>query len=94
MKERVWDPMAQDRLRLRIEVSETPSENRMTLRGRAEGVFLGRPYIREIEFLCEKVGDDWKIERMTLGEILSELPAVLDNAPDPSEFEMRGEDVP
>ncbi len=97
IKSQVWDAMATSRLQLQIAESENVSETAIILRGAAVGDFLGRPYEREIEFTMVEVGDDWRVARMGLGDIVSDMPDFLDvpgEAYDPSEFEMRGEDVP
>jgi hypothetical protein len=97
LKEQVWDTMASERLRLELIESETLSAGRLVLRGNMTGEFLGRPYVRAVQFTMEKVGEDWMVARMDLGEILSDVPDFLDvesQGRDPSEFEMRGEDVP
>ncbi len=103
IKEQVWDEMAAERLHLFISESETRGEKQVTLRGTARGEFLGRPYEREIEFVVERVAGEWKVERMGLGEILSETPDFLDVRPEPGDtpsprepgqLEYRGEDVP
>jgi len=97
VKSRVWDSMASGRLGLEIAESENVSETTIILRGAAVGEFLGRPYEREVEFTMVRIEDEWKVSRMGLGDILSDMPDFLDvpgEAYDPSEFEMRGEDVP
>ncbi len=96
VKSQVWDTMATSRLELQISESED-IEGGIILRGAAVGDFLGRPYEREVEFTMVQVGDDWKVSRMGLGDILSDMPDFLDvpgEVYDPSEFEVRGEDVP
>ncbi len=96
VKEQVWDAMATSRLGLQIAESENLDDGRIVLRGTAEGTFLERPYAREVAFVLRPVEDQWRVEQIDFGEILSDVPDGLDLGPvsDPSEFEMRGEDVP
>ncbi|MBW2465231.1 MAG: hypothetical protein JRH11_26515 [Deltaproteobacteria bacterium] len=97
VKSRVWDAMATGRLLLELSESNEVSETTVGLLGVAKGEFLGRPYEREVEFMMVRVGDDWKVARMGLGDILTDMPAFLADPGetyDPSEFEMRGEEVP
>jgi len=95
IKERVWDQMATTRLALRIAESEDLGEDRVVLRGTAEGTFLERPYAREVQFEVTRIEGQWRVAQVGFGEILSDMPDVLDvTGRDPSEFEMRGEDVP
>ncbi len=97
VKSRVWDAMASGRLVLELSESDEISETAVGLLGVAKGEFLGRPYEREVEFTMVQVGDDWLVARMGLGDILTEMPGFLADPGetyDPSEFEMRGEDVP
>ena len=57
--EAVWKQLADTRLRLRIDESENLPNGNLTLRGRAEGEWMGRPYIRRMEFVMEKRGLEW-----------------------------------
>jgi hypothetical protein len=97
VKARVWDTMATSRLGLQIAESENAADGSIILRGAAVGDFLGRDYEREVEFTMVRVGEDWKVARMGLGDILSDVPDFLDvpgETYDPSEFETPEEDVP
>jgi len=98
IKEKAWDPVAQNRLELSMDESETRPDGRLVLRATAEGTFLDRPYRRRVSFVMRHVGERWMVEEMGLEEILSDMPDFLELGPgsgrDPSEFEMRGEDVP
>lgn len=97
VKSRVWDAMSSGRLILELSESSEISETAVGLLGTAKGDFLGRPYEREVEFTMVRIGDEWKVARMGLGDILSEMPDFLNDPGetyDPSEFEMRGEEVP
>jgi hypothetical protein len=57
--EAVWKQLADTRLRLRIDESENLPNGNLALRGRAEGEWMGRPYIRRMEFVMEKRGLEW-----------------------------------
>jgi len=57
--EAVWKQLADTRLRLRIDESENLPNGNLTLRGRAEGEWMGRPYTRRMEFVMEKRGLEW-----------------------------------
>jgi len=98
VREGVWDHMADSRLTLQIDQSEELDDGRVRLMATAEGSFLDRPYRREMGFTLRERHDGWVVEHMELGEILTETPDFLDLDPDvgrdPSEFEIRGEDVP
>lgn len=98
VKERIWDTMASGRLELQIEQSDELGPGRVALQTLAVGEFLGKPYRRQIEFVMREEGDTWRVEQMALGEIVSDTPDFLELDPsvgrDPSEFEIRGEDVP
>ena len=57
--EAVWKQLADTRLRLHINESENLPGGRLMLRGRAVGEWMGRPYVRRMEFAMEKRGDAW-----------------------------------
>lgn len=57
--EAVWKQLADTRLRLRINESENLPGGRLALRGRAVGEWMGRPYVRRMEFTMEKRGEQW-----------------------------------
>jgi hypothetical protein len=102
IKEQVWDTMAADRLRLRVHESRNERGGRVRLLTTAEGAFLGREYVREIEFLMAPLRERWYVEDVTFGDILSEPAGVFDldkqgpEAPreDPAAIEPRGAKVP
>lgn len=97
-KQRIWNTMAEGRLGLMVDESEDLPDGRVVIHGTAEGEFLERPYARRVDFVLRQVDGEWKVEDMELGEILSDMPDFLELDPpvgrDPSEFEIRGEDVP
>lgn len=57
--EAVWKQLADTRLRLQINESENLPYGRLALRGSAVGEWMGRPYVRRMEFVMEKRGGDW-----------------------------------
>ena len=97
-KQKIWNDLATTRLSLMVDESENLPDGRVVIHGTAEGEFLDRPYAREIDFVTKRVAGKWKVEDMQLGDITSDVPDFLEIDPsvgrDPSEFEIRGEDVP
>lgn len=96
LKEQVWDEMARESLHLKIRDSRQLEQGRLLLRGIAEGEFLDNPYRRRITFVLTPKGERWRVADMQLGEILTELPGLLELDPsrDPGRIEPQGEDVP
>ncbi|MEO0324195.1 MAG: hypothetical protein AAF447_14640 [Myxococcota bacterium] len=77
LKQKVWDAMATERLEFFVEESERLAGGRLALRGTAEGTFLDAPYERALEFITAPAGDGWRVEDVTFGPILSEVPELL-----------------
>ncbi len=77
LKQKVWDAMAADRLAFFVEESERLPRGRLALRGTAEGTFLDAPYERALEFVTAPEGEAWRVEDLTFGPILSEVPELL-----------------
>jgi hypothetical protein len=69
-KERIWDPMAAPRLAFVVTDREPRDDDRVALRGRAEGSFLEQPYIREVSFEVVREGEAWRVARMELGDVV------------------------
>jgi hypothetical protein len=57
--EAVWKQLADTRLRLQINESENLEGGRLALRGHGIGEWMGRPYVRRMEFEMEKRGAAW-----------------------------------
>lgn len=97
-KQQIWDQLADSRLALMVDQSEELRDGRVVIHGTAEGAFLEHEYARRIDFVLRRVDGQWKVEDMQLGDITSDVPDFLEIDPsvgrDPSEFEIRGEDVP
>ena len=55
---------------------ETPEES--VLIGIAEGTFLDQPYEREMEFVLRPEAEVWRVEGFHFGEILTEVPRLLE----------------
>ncbi|MEM1414986.1 MAG: hypothetical protein AAGH15_08800 [Myxococcota bacterium] len=77
LKQKVWDAMATERLDFFVEESERLPEGRLALRGTAEGTFLDQPYERQLEFVTAPSGEVWRVEAVTFGPILSDVPELL-----------------
>ena len=82
LKRQLWDAMASDRLRLRLDESERLDGGEglnegLALRGVAEGTFLDRPYERRMELVLVERDDGWRVRSFSFGEILTELPPSL-----------------
>ena len=77
LKQKVWDAMATERLAFFVEESERLPRGRLALRGTAEGTFLDAPYERALEFITVPEGDAWRVEDLTFGPILSDVPELL-----------------
>jgi hypothetical protein len=81
LKQQVWDAMASTRLALSVHESETLDGGRVAIRGVAQGRFVGDVYRREVRFVVAPEdadgGDRWVVEHMRLGDILSDVPGVL-----------------
>jgi hypothetical protein len=57
--EAVWKQLADTRLTLVVRRSEQLEGGRMLLAGTAEGEWMGRPYVRPMEFVMVRRGSDW-----------------------------------
>jgi hypothetical protein len=81
LKEQLWDAMASTRLAFVVRESGTLEGKRVALHGVAEGEFLGQPYRRRVDFVVApgEGGSEerWQVEHMSLGEILSDVPDIL-----------------
>lgn len=96
LKEQVWDRMARESLKLEVRESRKLPAGRLLLAGEAVGEFLDHPYRREVTFVLEPQGERWKVADVEFGEILSEMPDLLEVDPDrdPGAIEVQGSDVP
>jgi len=70
LKEQVWDAMAAARLALRIEESQDLDDGAISLRGTAEGEFLGERYVREVSFTVAPDEERWLVRDFEFGAIL------------------------
>jgi hypothetical protein len=76
LKRQLWDAMASERLRLRLDESERLDDG-LALRGVAEGTFLDRPYERRMELVLVEREGGWRVRSFAFGEILTDLPPGL-----------------
>jgi hypothetical protein len=87
--EAVWKQLADTRLRLQINESENLPSGKIALRGNAVGEWMGRPYVRRMEFVMEKRGTEWFVNAYRFFEDDAEVtgratPGVLpDGGEDP-----------
>ncbi len=72
--ERAWDALAHAELHLLLDRVDIVSDDRYDLGGTAEYQLVGRPYRRRVEFAVVREGEAFRVERMELGEVLTELP--------------------
>jgi hypothetical protein len=75
--ERAWDALARAPMRLVIVGSENLPESKLRFSAVAEYTLVNRPYQRRVELVVAPHGDRWRVERMDLGEVLTELPPIL-----------------
>ncbi len=78
--ERMWDALATAPLTLVLDEAEMLGGGRLLLRGTAEYEFVNRPYRRRVEFEVVPRGERHRVARMTLGEVLTELPPMFRGA--------------
>lgn len=57
--EAVWKQLADTRLQLHLDESEDLPSGKLMLRGNAVGEWMGRPYVRRMEFVMERRGTEW-----------------------------------
>jgi hypothetical protein len=87
--EAVWKQLADTRLRLQINESEDLEGGRLALRGRGVGEWMGRPYVRRMEFVMEKRGAAWFVASYRFFE---DEPDLAGPAPTPGILPDGGED--
>lgn len=79
--ERTWDALARAPLTLALEQVDILGGGRFHLAGTAEYLFVGQPYRRRVEFDVVREGEAFRVERMELGEVLTELPDLFKAEP-------------
>lgn len=67
-----WSAMATSRLRFVEERRRDLGDGRVYLEGRAEGTFLGRPYVRRVGFEVARRPEGLRVLRMDLGSAMGE----------------------
>jgi hypothetical protein len=76
MAREAWTAMASAPLTLYFRQSDD-LDGGLALAGIAAYEFVGRPYRREVEFLVVRQGERWRVERMVLGRVLTEIPDLM-----------------
>lgn len=78
MAEQVWRQLAASPLQVFFTRSETlEADQRIALHGIAAYELVGHPYRREMSFVVVRQGEVWRVEEMTSGRVLTELPSLL-----------------
>ena len=75
--ERAWELLARAPLEVIFDESEDLPDGGLALRGTAEYELLDRPYRRRVEFVVQPRDGAFRVERMRLGEVLTDLPDLL-----------------
>src|SRR5690606_29709881 len=78
--ERMWDALVRAPLTMALDEAEMLGGDRYRLRGTAEYDFVNRPYRRRVELVVEPSRDGYRVSRMRLGEVLTELPPMFQGA--------------
>ncbi|HEY8431613.1 MAG TPA: hypothetical protein VIL20_24705 [Sandaracinaceae bacterium] len=78
--ERMWDALANAPLTFVLDEAETLGPTHLALRGTAEYELIGRPYRRRVELEVVRIGERYRVSRMRLGEVLTELPPLFRGA--------------
>lgn len=78
--ERGWDALAQAPLTLQLDQVDIDGDDRYTLHGVAEYEFVGAPYRRRVVMHVRGTEEGFRVARMDLGEVLTELPAIFRGA--------------
>jgi hypothetical protein len=75
--ERGWDALAAAPLALTIEETEIESDDRFVLHAVAAYDFVGSPYRRRVVLHVRGTTEGYRVSRMDLGEVLTELPPMF-----------------
>lgn len=75
--ERTWDALAHAPLSLLLDQVDIGEDGRFHLAGTAEYMFVNQPYRRRVEFDVVERAEGYRVARMELGEVLTELPEVF-----------------
>jgi len=75
--ERGWEALAQAPLHLALDEVEIGENEQYTLHGVAEYDFVGSPYRRRVVLHVRGSSSGYRVDRMDLGEVLTELPPIF-----------------
>jgi len=75
--ERGWDALAQAPLTLNVDRIDIEEDERYVLYATAEYDFVGHPYRRRVVMHVHQTDDGYRVSRMDLGEVLTEIPPMF-----------------
>jgi len=75
--ERGWDALAQAPLTMEMEQVDIEEGDRYSLRAVAAYEFVGQPYRRRVVLHVRGTAEGFRVTRMDLGEVLTELPPMF-----------------
>ncbi len=81
--ERGWEALAQAPLHLALDEVEIDDNEQYTLHGVAEYDFVGSPYRRRVVIHVRGTSSGYRVTRMDLGEVLTELPPMFRGGAEP-----------
>lgn len=76
----VWERLAGAPLEVEFVRSERVDGGGLYLHGIASYDFMNEPYRREMSWVVRPEGELWRVERMEAGEVLTEIPDLLEGA--------------
>lgn len=75
--ERGWDALAQAPLTLNVDRIDIDGDERYSLYATAEYDFVGHPYRRRVVMHVRQTDQGYRVSRMELGEVLTDLPPMF-----------------
>ncbi|MCA9609841.1 MAG: hypothetical protein KC619_29790 [Myxococcales bacterium] len=81
--ERGWEALAAAPLDLHIEQVDMEPNDRFVLQAVAEYELVGAPYRRRVTLRVRGTPDGYRVERMDLGDVLTELPPMFRGGTEP-----------
>lgn len=76
----VWERLAGAPLEVEFVRSDRVDGGGLYLHGVAAYDFMNQPYRREMSWVVRPEGELWRVERMELGEVLTEIPDLLEGS--------------